>query len=315
MGKQVKGDAGVQVDIAPDAELPTTIATDLSMKSMASAKWSTIDSEGAIREGQYSARSSQSHPSTMHSKRESSILPQSPKEPQHDVVFTSPPRPYRQIYHPWPAWRDAGSKDENTLTPMVSPLVSRESKPVTPRQGWFGITETSRYDTQDTAVTKEHSPTPLEMRQSVQSSPSERKVVKPLKGILKNPTTEFSPGERRASPIREDFPPPKHDLGRLVDRRRDQRTEISLMIVDPEVLIGKERFSVRGNFVIVHRFLDSHEIEEYANSSLLLREKKQYRGDLDAHGTGREQYEDGQDQEYKSSADFRKSAWGERYPD
>ncbi|KAF4971404.1 hypothetical protein FZEAL_9855 [Fusarium zealandicum] len=106
-----------------------------------------------------------------------------------------------------------------------------------------------------------------------------------LKGILKQPKSSFP---EETNPLRE-------GVSRPGDRRRNEAppeakwTKISRKVVDPEALtMGKERFEVRDDFVIVLRVLSSHEIQAYANATqrLRLRERhlKRHRPTLDQPG-------------------------------
>lgn len=102
----------------------------------------------------------------------------------------------------------------------------------------------------------------------VVSPPRDKSDSKPLKGILKQPS-KF-PEEH--NPIREGVAPHKDDK-KLKDAPAGARwTKISRKVVNPEALtVGKERFEVRDDFVIVLRVLSKEEIQAYASATQILR--------------------------------------------
>lgn len=103
------------------------------------------------------------------------------------------------------------------------------------------------------------------------SPPKETSDDKPLRGILKQPRTKF-PEEQ--NPVREGVAPHKEDK-KLKDAPAGARwTKINRKIVNPEALtVGKERFEVRDDFVIVLRVLGKEEIQAYAAATQVLRGK------------------------------------------
>ncbi|KAG7138927.1 hypothetical protein HYQ45_003973 [Verticillium longisporum] len=105
----------------------------------------------------------------------------------------------------------------------------------------------------------------------VVSPPRDKSDSKPLKGILKQPS-KF-PEEH--NPIREGVAPHKDDK-KLKDAPAGARwTKISRKVVNPEALtVGKERFEVRDDFVIVLRVLSKEEIQAYASATQILRERR-----------------------------------------
>lgn len=109
-------------------------------------------------------------------------------------------------------------------------------------------------------------------RVRVVSPPRDRKDDKPRKGILKQPKASFPEEE---NPVREGVAPHKEDK-KLKDVPPGARwTKINRKIVNPEALtIGKERFEVREDFVIVLRVLDKEEIQAYAAATQVLRGKR-----------------------------------------
>ncbi|KID75378.1 uncharacterized protein G6M90_00g059950 [Metarhizium brunneum] len=106
----------------------------------------------------------------------------------------------------------------------------------------------------------------------VVSPPKDKSEGKPLKGILKQPKASFP---EEANPVREGVAPHKEDK-KLKDAPPGARwTKINRKIVNPEALtIGKERFEVRDDFVIVLRVLSKEEIQAYAAATQVLRERR-----------------------------------------
>jgi rubredoxin len=106
----------------------------------------------------------------------------------------------------------------------------------------------------------------------VVSPPREKKEDKPLRGILKQPRVSFPEEE---SYIREGVAPHKEDKKAKEVPPGARWTKISRKVVNPEALtIGKERFEVRDDFVIVLRVLSKEEIQAYAAATQVLRGKK-----------------------------------------
>ena len=105
----------------------------------------------------------------------------------------------------------------------------------------------------------------------VVSPPREKKEDKPLRGILKQPRVSFPEEE---SYIREGVAPHKEDKKAKEVPPGARWTKISRKIVNPEALtVGKERFEVRDDFVIVLRVLSKEEIQAYAAATQVLRGK------------------------------------------
>ncbi|KAG7291781.1 hypothetical protein NEMBOFW57_001801 [Staphylotrichum longicolle] len=103
---------------------------------------------------------------------------------------------------------------------------------------------------------------------------------KPIKGILKQPKAQF-PEEQ--NPVREGVAPHKDDKTKADVPQGARWTKISRKMVNPEALkIGKERFEVRDDFVIVLRVLSKEEIQAYAAATATLRErrKKEYEREM-----------------------------------
>lgn len=103
------------------------------------------------------------------------------------------------------------------------------------------------------------------------SPPRDKSEGRPLKSILKQPKVSFPEDE---NPVREGVAPHKEDK-KLKEAPAGARwTKINRKIVNPEALtIGKERFEVRDDFVIVLRVLSKEEIQAYAAATQVLRGK------------------------------------------
>ena len=105
----------------------------------------------------------------------------------------------------------------------------------------------------------------------VVSPPRDKNDEKPLKGILKQPKDRFP---EPSAFIREGAAPHKEDKKAKEVPPGARWTKISRKVVNPEALtIGKERFEVRDEFVIVLRVLSKEEIQAYAAATQVLRGK------------------------------------------
>lgn len=92
---------------------------------------------------------------------------------------------------------------------------------------------------------------------------------KPIKGILKQPKSQFP---EEPNPVREGVAPHKDDKTKGSVPPGARWTKISRKLVNPDALtIGKERFEVRDDFVIVLRVLSKEEIEAYTAATAQLR--------------------------------------------
>lgn len=139
-----------------------------------------------------------------------------------------------------------------------SSSASRESKPEPPKDDPRGRELVS------------HNSDEKQVR--VVSPPRDKKDEKPLKGILKQPRPAFP---EEPNPIREGVAPHKEDKKLKEAPAGAKWTKISRKVVNPEALtIGKERFEVRDDFVIVLRVLSKDEIQAYAAATQVLRGKK-----------------------------------------
>ncbi|KAF5003298.1 hypothetical protein FDECE_10149 [Fusarium decemcellulare] len=108
---------------------------------------------------------------------------------------------------------------------------------------------------------------------SVVSSHHEVEGAKAPEGILKAPKYSFP---EDPDPIREGVAPHKDDPKAREAPEGAKWTKISRKVVDAEALtIGKERFEVRDDFVIVLRVLSKEEIQAYASATIVLRERAQ----------------------------------------
>lgn len=113
--------------------------------------------------------------------------------------------------------------------------------------------------------------TEIEKQVRVVSPPRDKREDRPLKGILKQPRNSF-PEERNSA--REGVAPHKDDKKMKDAPTGAKWTKINRKIVNPEALtIGKERFEVRDDFVIVLRVLSKEEIQAYASATQVLRGK------------------------------------------
>jgi zinc finger CCCH domain-containing protein 13 len=112
-------------------------------------------------------------------------------------------------------------------------------------------------------------PAPEEKQVRVVSPPRDKSEQKPIKGILKQPKDKFP---EDANPVREGVAPHKDDQTKKDVPPGARWTKISRKKVNPEALsLGKERFEVRDDFVIVLRVLNKEEIQEYATATAKLR--------------------------------------------
>jgi hypothetical protein len=103
----------------------------------------------------------------------------------------------------------------------------------------------------------------------VVSPPKEKEEKKPIKGILKQPKPQFP---EEPNPVREGVAPHKDDKTKVNVPNGARWTKISRKMVNPDALtIGKERFELRDDFVIVLRVLSKEEIQGYALATAQLR--------------------------------------------
>ncbi|KAK7756635.1 hypothetical protein SLS62_001472 [Diatrype stigma] len=112
-------------------------------------------------------------------------------------------------------------------------------------------------------------PDEKEKQVRVVSPPRDKKPEKPIKGILKQPSAKFPEDN---NPIREGVAPHKDDKTKKDVPSGARWTKINRRMVNPDALtIGKERFEVRDDFVIVLRVLSKEEIQAYATATAQIR--------------------------------------------
>ncbi|EQB57938.1 hypothetical protein CGLO_01871 [Colletotrichum gloeosporioides Cg-14] len=151
---------------------------------------------------------------------------------------------------------------ERTPSPKKESPPKRESPVTVPS------TESTRDDSRGREATP---PQGDEKQVRVVSPPRDKSDSKPLKGILKAP----SKFPEEDNPIREGVAPHKDDKKLKEVPPGARWTKISRKIVNPEALtVGKERFEVRDDFVIVLRVLSKEEIQAYAAATQVLRERR-----------------------------------------
>ncbi|KAH8155925.1 hypothetical protein CIB48_g12322, partial [Xylaria polymorpha] len=126
------------------------------------------------------------------------------------------------------------------------------------------------HDSADESRGREVVPMREEKQVRVVSPPRDKTEQKPIKGILKTPSAKFP---EDSNPIREGVAPHKDDQSKKDVPAGARWTKISRKKVNPEALtIGKERFEVRDDFVIVLRVLNKEEIQAYATATAQIRE-------------------------------------------
>lgn len=140
----------------------------------------------------------------------------------------------------------------------------------------------------------------------VVSPPRDKTEQKPIKGILKQPTTSFP---EEPNPVREGVAPHKDDKTKKDVPAGARWTKISRKLVNPDALaIGKERFELRDDFVIVLRVLSKEEIQAYATATAQLREKRRKqlleRGEVDDYDN-RERDREREDEERRRRHRYR----------
>ncbi|RSM16036.1 hypothetical protein CEP52_000543 [Fusarium oligoseptatum] len=157
-------------------------------------------------------------------------------------------------------------KDKDKETPVVIETRTRSSSPTRePRN----IPEAKSSKDLRASPDSRLSPSPKEEirgRETQQTPPEEKQ------GILKQPKVSFP---EEPNPIREGVAPHKEDKKAREAPPGAKWTKISRKVVNPEALtIGKERFEVRDDFVIVLRVLSKEEIQAYASATQVLRERR-----------------------------------------
>lgn len=165
----------------------------------------------------------------------------------------------RQIKEQLAAMRVASKEDlHDDMTPTLA--LSRVSRSTSPRKSETADEERAR---------EVGFPVSTERQVRVVSPPREKRDERPLRGILKHPSASFP---EETNPIREGVAPHKEDKKLKEVPPGARWTKINRKIVNPEALsIGKERFEVRDDFVIVLRVLSKEEIQAYASATQILR--------------------------------------------
>ncbi|KAF6797607.1 zinc finger protein [Colletotrichum sojae] len=150
-----------------------------------------------------------------------------------------------------------------------TPSPKKESQPKRESPVSMPSTESAIVSTRDDSRGRETTPPRSEEKQvRVVSPPRDKSEAKPLKGILKTP----SRFPEEDNPVREGVAPHKDDKKLKEVPPGARWTKISRKIVNPEALtVGKERFEVRDDFVIVLRVLSKEEIQAYAAATQVLR--------------------------------------------
>ncbi|PFH58014.1 hypothetical protein XA68_14269 [Ophiocordyceps unilateralis] len=147
------------------------------------------------------------------------------------------------------------------------------------RQPSSSPSPTNRRGSDDSSRGRELALTTATKQVRVVSPPRDKAEDRPLKGILKQPSASFP---EDTNPIREGVAPHKEDK-KLKEAPPGARwTKINREVVNPEALtVGKERFEVRDDFVIVLRVLSTEEIQAYAAATQVLRERRRSKADGD----------------------------------
>jgi hypothetical protein len=159
-------------------------------------------------------------------------------------------------------------KEKVDEQPVVKPPSPQRRSPPTEVLTESPVDETALVPVEDDPRGRELVPQD-EKQVRVVSPPRDDKGRKPVKGILKNPKTQFP---EDPNPIREGVAPHKDDKTKANVPTGARWTKINRQLVNPEALtIGKERFEVRENFVIVLRVLSKEEIQAYATATSQLR--------------------------------------------
>ncbi|KAK3939447.1 hypothetical protein QBC46DRAFT_290555, partial [Diplogelasinospora grovesii] len=155
----------------------------------------------------------------------------------------------------------------NEVPSIREPSPERKAPPADRLEG---DGDSAAMDASDDSRGRELAPPAREEKQvRVVSPPRDREEKKPIKGILKQPKPQFP---EEPNPIREGVAPHKDDKTKANVPPGARWTKISRKMVNPEALtIGKERFEVRDEFVIVLRVLSKEEIQAYAAATAQLR--------------------------------------------
>lgn len=159
------------------------------------------------------------------------------------------------------------SEKENTKAAGKDPSPDRRSQP-SPSQADRAEDPTHAFK-EDIRGRDVVSPASDDKQVRVVSPPRDKDDKKPIKGILKQPRPQFP---EEPNPVREGVAPHKDDKTKGNVPPGARWTKINRKLVNPEALtIGKERFEVRDDFVIVLRVLSKEEIEAYTAATAQLR--------------------------------------------
>lgn len=157
-----------------------------------------------------------------------------------------------------------GSDKENEKISSHDSSPDRRSQHSPPREGDIDDPRSSKEDLRG----REAQPSD-DKQVRVVSPPRDKDDKKPIKGILKQPKQQFP---EEPNPVREGVAPHKDDKTKGSVPPGARWTKISRKLVNPDALtVGKERFEVRDDFVIVLRVLSKEEIEAYTAATAQLR--------------------------------------------
>lgn len=161
--------------------------------------------------------------------------------------------------------QEEADTDNEKVASKNSP--ERRASPPAAREG--EAEEPARSSKEDLRGRGATPPTAKEAQARVVSPPRDKDDKKPIKGILKQPRPQFP---EEPNPVREGVAPHKDDKSKGNVPPGARWTKISRKLVNPEALtVGKERFEVRDDFVIVLRVLNKEEIEAYTAATAQLR--------------------------------------------
>lgn len=166
---------------------------------------------------------------------------------------------------------EKADRPERASAPVREPPLERRSPPAEGDVDKYALVPAAQADVEGRG--REMTVAEQDERQvRVVSPPRDKDDKKPIKGILKPPKPQFP---EEPNPIREGVAPHKADKSKADVPPGARWTKISRALVNPDALtIGKERFEVRDDFVIVLRVLSKEEIQAYATATAQLREMK-----------------------------------------
>ncbi|EAQ89714.1 hypothetical protein CHGG_06333 [Chaetomium globosum CBS 148.51] len=194
--------------------------------------------------------------------------------------------------------KDAEKADEKDASPAREHSPERKPPPTEKRENDPEASATTPKDDGDAT-----GPPSRDERQVRLVPPPKDATVdkKPIKGILKQPKVQFP---EEPNPVREGVAPHKDDKSKNNVPTGARWTKISRKMVNPEALkIGKERFEVRDDFVIVLRVLSKEEIQAYAAATATLRERRKKEYD---EARGEAEYDEDRDRGRETEDDDKK---------